>query len=361
MTFERIRAFGIGILLGAFLVGFFQSSEKNETVLEIQYSRAVMEYAEDIVREKKPTPPMSARFYAYVASVYYEILANTKDQAQAVKGVFTIIDTLYPDTKVTPKNTALLAFQNVSLNAEATRVLTKYEERMKTDADTSLVGERLVGDPYWVGENPFEPSAGNWKRWNTEGITFSVPPPPVFQSTEYKKALREVEEAAEGRSSKEGEIVNFWGGVPGTEAPAGIWQNRLYDVTKSDSLSDESYAYAQMILAQTLADAFMECWKTKYIYWTKRPSMVDGSINLSMNNPPFPSYVSGHSTISRAAAEVLTVLFPQHKDVWLHDAAEAKNSRLWAGIHFPYDNEVGAELGRQVGEEVVKRLTLEAI
>ena len=34
-------------------------------------------------------------------------------------------------------------------------------------------------------------------------------------------------------------------------------------------------------------------------------------------------------------------------------AEEAKDSRLWAGIHFPIDNEVGAAMGGMVGRVVV--------
>jgi hypothetical protein len=36
-------------------------------------------------------------------------------------------------------------------------------------------------------------------------------------------------------------------------------------------------------------------------------------------------------------------------------ASEAKNSRLWAGIHFPIDNEMGALGGGMIGRLVVAR------
>ncbi len=132
-------------------------------------------------------------------------------------------------------------------------------------------------------------------------------------------------------------------------------------MVREADLTDTEYAYAQMVLAQSIADSFMECWKVKYTYWTKRPSMVDPSIDLAMNNPPFPSYLSGHSTISRTAAEVLSVLFPQYRTVWLRDAEEAKNSRLWAGIHFPYDNEVGANVGEQIAKVIISKINIEEI
>jgi hypothetical protein len=171
-----------------------------------------------------------------------------------------------------------------------------------------------------------------------------------------KKSLTEVKFAASSRTSEQEAAINFWGGVPGTEAPAGIWQNRMYDVTQGVHFSNTQYAYAQMVLAQSVADSFMECWKIKYKYWTKRPNMVDSTIDVAMDNPHFPSYVSGHSTISWTAAEVLTAMFPSYENIWFGDAKEAQNSRLWAGIHFSHDNEEGADLGRKIGNLVVLKL-----
>lgn len=93
--------------------------------------------------------------------------------------------------------------------------------------------------------------------------------------------------------------------------------------------------------------------------------------------PPFPGYISGHSTFSRAAAELLTGLtgnsyfpggmgtysnytlgFEQGPSVpmtlqWAtyYDAAdEAGISRIWGGIHPPVDNLAGRRVGAQVGK-----------
>jgi hypothetical protein len=95
--------------------------------------------------------------------------------------------------------------------------------------------------------------------------------------------------------------------------------------------------------------------------------------------PAFPGYFSGHSTFSRAAAEVLSAFtgspyFPgglgtftnyvlQFEKgpsqpftlMWAsyYDAAdEAGISRIWGGIHPPIDNLVGRRIASQVGKEV---------
>ncbi|WP_412027304.1 vanadium-dependent haloperoxidase [Deinococcus yunweiensis] len=98
-------------------------------------------------------------------------------------------------------------------------------------------------------------------------------------------------------------------------------------------------------------------------------------------SPSFPGFVSGHSTFSRAAAEVLTDLtgsafFPgglyevtvkaalidgQTFATPVHlqwatyfDAADhAGQSRVWGGIHLPPDDYAGRRIGRQIGLDAV--------
>lgn len=329
--------------------------------LHTQYSRIWMEYAMDIVKEKKPSPPASARFYAYVATVYAEVLEKTKSQYQANLATGEIINVLYPDFSTnTAKKLESLAFrQKGSLNSEADSIIARYKDRIAKDKAQEKQPERPSGEEYWNGDKPIEPAAGSWQRWIVRDENFSVPTPPVYGSSEYKEALGVVKNSM-NINNTQAKAINFWGGAPGTEAPAGIWQNRLRTVTQQDGVTDKEYAYIQMVLAQSLADAFMECWKIKYTYWTKRPSMGDPTIDLIwMANPNFPSYVSGHSTISFTAATVLGTLLPQYADIWNRDAEEAKNSRLWSGIHFSHDNEEGKALGKRVGEVIIDKLDLQ--
>jgi hypothetical protein len=226
------------------------------------------------------------------------------------------------------------------------------------------------GPEYWnqtVGwdpetKTPFSPNAEKLSTFVLDqNFAYQVPPPPAYGSEEFKKGLAEVKAAAERRTPEQGALINFWGGVPGTEAPAGIWQNRLFDITKKYKLSNEEYAYAQMVLAKSVADSFHECWKEKFIFQTKRPDMTDSTIPLAMANPPFPSYVSGHSTISFTAATVLAKIFPADSEQFFSDATAAKNSRLHAGIHFAYDNDEGEKLGRAIGEFAIGKLNLQKI
>jgi hypothetical protein len=101
--------------------------------------------------------------------------------------------------------------------------------------------------------------------------------------------------------------------------------------------------------------------------------------------PPFAGYISGHSTFSRASAEVLTLLtgdayfpggmgvFDAPKDNYLifengpsvdielqwatyRDASDqASLSRLWGGIHPPVDDIPGRKLGMKIGPQAFTR------
>jgi membrane-associated phospholipid phosphatase len=91
--------------------------------------------------------------------------------------------------------------------------------------------------------------------------------------------------------------------------------------------------------------------------------------------PPFPSYVSGHSTFSAAAATVLADFFGRDEIAFATDsdglpgvkrsftkfsaaADEAGRSRIYGGIHWEFDNREGLALGRAIGRHVTRTLLL---
>jgi hypothetical protein len=118
--------------------------------------------------------------------------------------------------------------------------------------------------------------------------------------------------------------------------------------------------------------------QTSAVRWMKASDWVPYQ-RKSFNTPAFPGYVSGHSTFSRAAAEVLTKLtgspffpgglatFTANENSYLvfergptatvtlqwatyFDAADqAGQSRRYGGIHVPEDDYAGRSVGAQVG------------
>lgn len=325
-------------------------------------SRLWIERAMNLVRAHKPTPPESARFYAYVASVYADA-RKVAGPVQASEATHRLIDAFYPEDGGATARAAAKIAAPVKLGAPTKNILDGYLNRFRTDrfkpddpAQDMLVAP--VGEGYWqrrTNKGPFAPSAGSWQRWIVpEGTAFVVAPPPQIGTPEYQQQVQIVLEAVARRDAIWQAKINFWAGAPGTEAPGGIWLNRLWTITSVESLgsNDAQYARTQKILAETIADAFMECWKIKYTYWTARPDMVIPNLSLGMEDPPFPGNVSGHSTVSAAAATILGKLVPAHASLWMTDAETARDTRLYAGIHFTVDNESGFDLGGQIGRLV---------
>jgi membrane-associated phospholipid phosphatase len=146
------------------------------------------------------------------------------------------------------------------------------------------------------------------------------------------------------------------------------------------SLMAAAEGYVRVGLA--VADAFISCWQTKYTYTLLRPEtaitrLIDPAWVPLLITPGFPAYTSGHATQSGAAATVLTDLFgitpftdTLHQDHHLEPlleprrfgsfdeaAEEAAMSRLYAGIHYPFDSDNGLAQGRCIGRVIVDRVT----
>jgi membrane-associated phospholipid phosphatase len=68
-----------------------------------------------------------------------------------------------------------------------------------------------------------------------------------------------------------------------------------------------------------------------------------------------PSYISGHSTFSGAAATILGHLIPEKSNLFNEMALEASFSRLYGAIHYRSDCEVGLEVGKKVGDFAIQR------
>jgi membrane-associated phospholipid phosphatase len=75
---------------------------------------------------------------------------------------------------------------------------------------------------------------------------------------------------------------------------------------------------------------------------------MDPSIKTQIGLPNFPSYPSGHSTFSAAAADILSSLFPSGATSFAAMRDEAGISRLYGGIHYRSDIEGGKLHGDRI-------------
>jgi membrane-associated phospholipid phosphatase len=200
---------------------------------------------------------------------------------------------------------------------------------------------------------PLEPQAGTWQTWVIENGAAARPAPfPRWDSPAWRAELEAVQRAVANRTPEQEAAVHFWAGDPGTVTPGGLWIEIARELIMRDGLDLPRAADVLALTSVAIADAFVCCWDAKYAYWSARPITADPTLNVLITTPPFPSYTSGHSTVSAAAATVLGHLFPADAERLVARAVEAKESRLWAGIHFPLDNEIGAAMGGLVGRLV---------
>jgi membrane-associated phospholipid phosphatase len=210
--------------------------------------------------------------------------------------------------------------------------------------------------------NPVQPCARSWKPWVMEsGDQFRPGPPAAFGSPEFEAQARRMAEVKQNLTEDQKRLATFWAGGEGTPLPAGVWNEVALAYLRDRQLNTPRGERALALVNTAMSDAGVAAWDTKFAYWDPRPqngvrdSGVDPQWEPYLETPFFPSYISGHATYSGAAASVLGYLFPDNVADFDAKAEEASNSRMWGGIHWPKDNEVGLAVGRQVGELVVER------
>lgn len=232
--------------------------------------------------------------------------------------------------------------------------------------------------PQWADLTPFAMNTPS--QFSPSGI-------PALTSAEYTAAFNEVKAIGDinsaTRTSDQTDIARFWANGGGTATPPGHL-NILAQVVaeqEGNSLSENARLFAMLNVA--LADAAIMAWDAKFgtDYWRPitaiRAADTDGNADTVQDaawtplitTPPFPSYVSGHSSFSGAAAAVLkdffgtdTIAFTlpsenpavadRNYTSFSQAAQESADSRLYGGIHWNFDNEDGLTAGTALGQFV---------
>jgi membrane-associated phospholipid phosphatase len=228
-------------------------------------------------------------------------------------------------------------------------------QAMTDGSDLPWDGARLTGDGYWIGENPIQPTSGNWQTWAlTSGSQFRPPPPPAYDSEQMQIEMEELR--AMVPSFPTTAAAYFWQSPRGTVAYAyGVAHRLLFEQGLDENPPRAALIYAAMGVAHY--DSFVACYDAKYAYWSMRPSHVDPEFKPLFPDPNFPSYPSAHSCVTMGVSMLLSSFFPADAEELLAAAQEAGDSRLWGGIHFASDNDFGLELGRQVAGVVIEHVS----
>lgn len=233
--------------------------------------------------------------------------------------------------------------------------------------------------PQWPEVTPFA---------MTSGSQFRPAGPPALDSAKYAEELNYVKEIGKidslTRTPDQAEIGKFWANGAGTFTPPGHWNQIAEDASALTGNSLEDCARLFALLNIALADAAIICWDSKYQYNFWRPitaiSQADKDNNPNttadpqwqplLTTPPFPEYMSGHSTFSGAGDAVMNSVFGSDfgfgdkgdKSIntlrtyenFSQAADESGMSRIYGGIHFMSANVDGLSSGRNVGNYVVQ-------
>ena len=268
-----------------------------------------------------------------------------------------------------------------------------------TDSTGSLVVQMFAG-AQWCFVRPFAMVKGDEFRSVVE------PGPFKYGSTEYQQQAEELIALSANLADKQKMIAEYWSDGPYSEQPPGHWARFAQFISARDHHTLDDDVKMLFALSNAMLDASIAAWDAKRTYDSVRPVTaisllfkgkkiqawggpgkgtvdMDGSQWLpyqlaTFPTPPFPEYVSGHSTYSAAAARVLELWTRSDRfgqtvtlaagsskiepgvtpakpvvlkwDTFTEAAEEAGMSRRYGGIHFAAADLAGRKLGRVVAE-----------
>lgn len=183
------------------------------------------------------------------------------------------------------------------------------------------------------------------------------------------------------RTPEQSQIAKFWY----EDSPLG-WNRIANSVVRARGMDEWEAARAFALVNFAMSDGFIAGFEAKYHHRFWRPltaihaagddgnerTAADPTWQPYMDTPPVPDYPSTHTVLGWAAAEVLIGLFgdqvphavtsltlpgvTRHYRGFSRAAEENGQSRVYAGIHFPYAVSEGRHQGRSIGKAVVAAL-----
>ncbi|MBI3135226.1 MAG: vanadium-dependent haloperoxidase [Bacteroidetes bacterium] len=254
--------------------------------------------------------------------------------------------------------------------------------------------------PYW----------GNVKTLALDSSSeFRSPVPPALGSEQLNKELEEVINLQANLTNEEKALVEFMRDGPKSVQQTGHWLIFAQDVSRRDNHTLDQDVKMYFLVTMAAMDAFIACWETKMYYDYARPySLIrnhykgkdiqawggpnKGTVTMKGENwvpyspetfvcPPFPSYVSGHSTVSGACSKVLELFTGSDEfgervtlmpgamtepgitqdsivlefTTFTETANMAGRSRVLGGYHIECENQEGLAMGRKVGQKAWER------
>jgi hypothetical protein len=258
-------------------------------------------------------------------------------------------------------------------------------------------GSGAGASPNWGNVTPFVLTSGHQFRPQDPGGHSDYKS--LLASPDYASQVNEVQSLGSAvsttRTADQTQAAFFWANdADGTEKPPGQLLDFTRVVSEDRGLSREQNARLFALTSFALADGAIVAWDRKYlghiIMWRPEDAIhhADQDNNsgttadatwqpLSTDvygrhfSPSFPSYTSGHSTLAGAWAAAMQGYFGTDQVTFTGgtDDSHARGvrrtftafsqmgtedafSRVWLGVHYPWDCLEGYNSGRQVGDWV---------
>jgi hypothetical protein len=356
-------------------------------------------------RYKRAAPDKQSGKLTSISGISTQLSSYASEHAAIAGAASTVLNYLFPSATVSV-NGQPMTFDGAANQAALSRLWAGANYRSDLNAG-QLLGEWIgrqaalrgitdgsaaaftgsipVGAQYWVPTppafqaSPLLPLAGRWNPWlMTSGDQFRMPNPAIYADGAFTQEFLDqqvtaVKAVSDTLTPEQKTIALFWADGGGTYTPPGHWVDLATQHVVNAEWSTPRAARALALLSTAMADSAISCWDNKYAYWVLRPVTAiraiggqpfsDPTWTPFIATPPFPSYTSGHSTFSGAAATVLEHLFPNgtvtdalgQTVTFAAAADQAKDSRLFGGIHYPMDNEMGLQCGQEVGGLAIDR------
>jgi hypothetical protein len=178
--------------------------------------------------------------------------------------------------------------------------------------------------PHWYRVKPFALESSS---------QFRPAPPPKVGSEQLKKEVDEVIAFNSSLTLEQKAIVEFMRDGPRSTGQSGHWLRFAQAVSRRDNYDIDRDVKLFFAVGNVAFDAFIAAWEAKRYYDSSRPwtlvryyykdqdirgwgGMGKGVVTLKASDwhpyspmtfitPPFPGYISGHSTVSAASAKML--------------------------------------------------------
>ncbi|MEO6189589.1 MAG: vanadium-dependent haloperoxidase, partial [Saprospiraceae bacterium] len=245
--------------------------------------------------------------------------------------------------------------------------------------------------PQWYRVKPFGLVSSN---------QFRAPEPPKVGSEQMKKEVEEVVNMNAHLDHTCKATIEFMRDGPRSTGQAGHWLKFAQMVSVRDHNDLDTDVKMFFAVGVTAMDAFIACWETKRYYDSSRPWTLvrqyyagqqiqgwggpdKGTVSMPAErwhpyspanfvSPPFPAYVSGHSTVSGACGKLLELFTgsdrfgeTEHRicgiitetpgdpvslplPTFSATSELAGISRVLGGYHIQADNIAGLKMGRDI-------------